>query len=113
MLERRTIGFAHSGVDANSQTFSNFPRFKWPINLGWPGTESNRRRRPFHGRLPNRIDGLKSTDPLIITSLRHLHFRLMQARLGCFGYSMFAYCSRDNTLCLAWLTSGMACTDSQ
>jgi len=28
----------------------------------WPGTESNRRRRPFQGRLPNRGSGLKSTD---------------------------------------------------
>ena len=26
----------------------------------WPGTESNRRRRPFQGRLPNRGSGLKS-----------------------------------------------------
>ena len=24
----RTIGFAHSGVEANSQMFRNFPRFK-------------------------------------------------------------------------------------
>jgi hypothetical protein len=28
----------------------------------WPGTESNRRRRPFQGRLPYRRSGLKSTD---------------------------------------------------
>lgn len=26
------------------------------------GTESNRRRQPFQGRLPNRVSGLKSTD---------------------------------------------------
>src|SRR5687768_17313545 len=32
------------------------------LNGRWPGTESNRRRRPFQGRLPNRRSGLKSTD---------------------------------------------------
>ena len=32
------------------------------LNLKWwPGTESNRRRRPFQGRLPDRESGLKST----------------------------------------------------
>ena len=30
--------------------------FKW-----WPGTESNRRRQPFQGLLPNWRSGLKST----------------------------------------------------
>ena len=32
------------------------------LKVWWPGTESNRRRRPFQGRLPNRGSGLKSTD---------------------------------------------------
>src|SRR5438046_788649 len=39
-------------------SFSPFTIYpKW-----WPGTESNRRRRPFQGRLPNRRSGLKSMD---------------------------------------------------
>jgi hypothetical protein len=28
----------------------------------WPGTESNRRRQPFQGLLPNRLTGLESAD---------------------------------------------------
>jgi len=32
------------------------------LKLWWPGTESNRRRRPFQSRLPLCRSGLKSTN---------------------------------------------------
>jgi hypothetical protein len=32
------------------------------LKTWWPGTELNRRRQPFQGRLPNRPSGLESAD---------------------------------------------------
>ena len=54
------------GEQGNRNLFFRFPRYPvTPVHLfllWWPGTESNRRRRPFQGRLPNCQSGLKSTD---------------------------------------------------
>jgi hypothetical protein len=44
------------------EIFTRFLAVAKLLKYWWPGTESNRRRRPFQGRLPNRGSGLKSTD---------------------------------------------------
>src|SRR6266540_3692417 len=62
----------------------------------WPGTESNRRRRPFQGRLPNRRSGLKSTDVTEGKELMRvgdLEWRRMVWAV--FASSMYAYCTRS------------------
>jgi hypothetical protein len=53
--------------------------------------ESNRRRRPFQGRLPNRGSGLKSTD---VTKVQELKSSLFQADSGSFGLFAALRCSR-------------------
>src|SRR5437870_8603937 len=60
----------------------------------WPGTESNRRRRPFQGRLPYRRSGLKSTGShsgLRTYDVSELGwFRMIWAVLG---PTMYVYCT--------------------
>jgi hypothetical protein len=46
------------------------------LKILWPGTESNRRRRPFQGRLSIRRSGLKSTDVMRVNSLCPSRFRI-------------------------------------
>ena len=68
--------------------------FKW-----WPGTESNRRRRPFQGRLPDRRSGLKST--VIAKDKRLMALSISDGVWmiwAALGASMFAYCSRAPNL---------------
>jgi len=50
----------------------------------WPGTESNRRRRPFQGRLPYRESGLKQGLLLTTAGLGHCPFRMAWNGLGRF-----------------------------
>jgi len=56
---RRQYRRAGIGTNWNQNSDSSGCRC---LKTWWPGTESNRRRQPFQGLLPNRPSGLKSAD---------------------------------------------------
>ena len=57
----------------------------------WPGTESNRRRQPFQGRMPIRRSGLK---PVYVIQLTEVVHQLMWDHLGRFGLVSALGCTR-------------------
>jgi hypothetical protein len=68
----------------------------------WPGTESNRRRQPFQGRLPIRRSGSKS---VYVIDLRGVVHQLIWDHLGRFGLVSARGCTRI----VRGVSSGIAC----
>jgi hypothetical protein len=63
--------------------------FKW-----WPETGSNRRRRPFQGRLAMELSGLESADAIDMKDLRAAPIRIVWDNLGWFPPQLVPVCSR-------------------
>src|ERR1700685_3429908 len=60
------------------------------LKTWWPGTESNRRRQPFQGLLPNRLTGLESAD---VIDLKRVISEAIWDGLGWVGLFSVARCS--------------------
>jgi hypothetical protein len=61
----------------------------------WPGTESNRRRQPFQGRLPIRRSGLKSVYVIHLKEVVLAAVGSLGTIWASFGSWMYTYCTRD------------------
>jgi hypothetical protein len=72
--------------------------------IWWPETGSNRRRRPFQGRLPDSLSGLKST---YVYVREELTGGAIQDDLGRFGLISGLRCTRMVRECISRRVSGI------
>ena len=54
------------------------------LKTWWPGTESNRRRQPFQGRLANEPSRLESIQPIAVERFTEVPFGTVWDDVGCF-----------------------------